>query len=65
MLVTACSDFLPTAADRNRCHLCHQPKHAHPYDYDAVYWSQWLIFAVLLELEDNQNLPGLMRRQAC
>ena len=55
-----CSEFLATAADRDRCHICLQPKHRHPSEYDAAYWAQWLVFFVLLELNDQ---PAL-RRQA-
>lgn len=47
-----CADFLPTCRDENCCHICRQPKGAHPDDDDAEYWRQWLISEIMIELHD-------------
>lgn len=46
-----CSSFLATCRDPKRCHICLQPKNAHPAPDDSWYWYSWLRFNVLLELQ--------------
>lgn len=45
-----CANFLGTCRDPERCHICQQPRRAHPDDDNSWYWYQWLKFNVLLEL---------------
>lgn len=43
-----CSDFLERVHS-DICHICLQPKGAHPTDNDVQYWAQWLISEMSLE----------------
>ena len=46
----ACSDFLERCRS-DMCHICLQPRSAHPSDYDRAYWADWVVWNVLLELQ--------------
>jgi len=48
--LNVCSEFLPTCSSLKTCHLCCQPKDAHPDDNDSEYWFQWFVAHTILEI---------------
>ena len=44
-----CPDFMESCR-HDLCHICLQPRDAHPRDDDSEYWAQWFVFHTLLEL---------------
>lgn len=54
-----CSDFLQRV-NSDRCHICLQPKSAHPSENDSRYWAEWLLAELEIADWDETTLRELV-----